>query len=398
MTPILGLLLILLIAFIGTRIFSEKAILKAPLLSGLIVSGIPYILLGVVLGPYFFNFLNPTVLENLQPLLSLALGWVGLLFGIQLRWRNIRRFPRNYLLFTSVQSFVSLLIIFVILLIGGWLLGMANRPMFLIMTITLAALGSNSAMVTIGRIVVERRVHGRLTHLLQFVTSLDGYWAILVGGLAISAHWLLTDLSPIFRWGWLGLAFTLPILIGYLFHKLIQIRFQSEELLLLVLGLVIFTSGLGFYFKISPIFLTMILGITLAQFPRDSEKIMRVVRKAEKPIYLFMLVFAGAMWNYRFWTALVFITIFIVARTAGKYLGGWISAGTIDCRFPIPSRVGGALLSFGGTSLAIAFNYQIFFPGHLADIVMSATILGTLLFDEYAAFATVNLLKRQGEL
>ena len=106
MTPFLGLLIILLITFVGVRFLSRSTIQKTPLFSGLIVSGVPYILMGVMLGPRVFNFLNQSIIESLNPLISMAIGWVGLLFGLQLRWRNIRRFPQNYTLFTFLQSII----------------------------------------------------------------------------------------------------------------------------------------------------------------------------------------------------------------------------------------------------------------------------------------------------
>ncbi|MBN2365131.1 MAG: hypothetical protein EH225_03415, partial [Calditrichaeota bacterium] len=160
MTPFLGLLLILMITFIGVRFFSRTTILKTPLLSGLIVSGVPYILIGVFLGPQVFNFLNINVLNSLQPLISMAIGWVGLLFGLQLRWRNIRRFPLNYMLFTSVQSLITFFFIFILM---GILIYLMSPPLLenhLAGVLILAALGSMTAPLSIGRIIIENRIKG----------------------------------------------------------------------------------------------------------------------------------------------------------------------------------------------------------------------------------------------
>ena len=130
---------------------------------------------------------------------------------------------------------------------------------------------------------------------------------------------------------------------GILFRYLIRLKFQREEILLLVFGLVIFTSGIGFYLQLSPILMTMIVGITIAQFPRESEKVMRIIHIAEKPTYLFMLIYAGALWNYRFWEEIAIIIFFIGARFLGKYLGGWIGSKYIDCGFDIPRNIGKTL-------------------------------------------------------
>lgn len=398
MTPFLGLLLILIIAFVGTRFFGRVIPRKNPFLSGLVVSGIPYILIGVLLGPHFFNFLSNEIISSLESLISLALGWIGLLFGLQLRWHNIRRFPRNYLLFSSLQSLISFLII--LSLMGGVFLFLHTGHFQdrTVAVIILAALGSISAPASIAKIIMQYKAKGRLSHFLQFVSSLDSFWGIVIAGGAMTifhppaVNWFTSS------WHWLLLSLVIGIGLGFLFRFLIKLRFEQEELLLLVLGLVIFTSGIGFYLRLSPIFLTMVVGITLAQFPRESEKVMRVILVAEKPIYLFLLIFAGALWNYRFWEEILLVLAFITIRYLAKYAGGFISARNINCAFHIPQNVGKSLLSFGGVSLAIAFNFQLFYGGVVGDLLMSATILGVFLFDEYTAFATLKILRREGEI
>ena len=197
---------------------------------------------------------------------------------------------------------------------------------------------------------------------------------------------------------WIATTLTIGVAIAFIFRFLIQLQFDHHELLLLVLGLVIFTSGIGFFFNISPIFLNMIVGIVLAQFHRESEKVMRVLGMAEKPIYLFLLVFAGAMWKFHLVSEIAMVGIFILARFLAKLLAGWLTSKTVDCAFPIPFDVGRGLLSFGGVALAIAFNFDLFYGGLMGSAVMSATIFAIFAFDEYAAIAAQKILKREGEI
>jgi len=398
MTPFLGLILILLVVFIGTRFYDRNTVLRKSLFSGIIISGIPYILFGVLLGPRIFNFLSPEIINSLKPLISLALGWVGLLLGIQFRWRNIRRFPVNYFLFTSLQSLISFFIIFLILFGALWYLSPANFTNRLEAAIVLAAIGSITAPLTLARIIIEHKAKGRLTHFLQFISSIDDVWGITIIGIAMAIFHPYKNGIVDGVWQWILLSLVLSISLGFLFRYLLQVRFNQQEIFLLVLGLVIFTSGIGFYLKLSPIFLNMIVGMTLAQFRRESEKVIRVILMAEKPIYLLLLVFAGSLWNYQFLTEILLIIIFIIGRFLGKYAGGWLSAKKIDCAFSVPTDIGKALLSFGGTSLAIAFNFQLFFGGSTGDFLMSATIFGVFLFDEFTAIHAVKILKRQGEI
>ncbi len=398
MTPIFGLLFILLITFLGARFFSRSTIIRTPLFSGFIVSGIPYVLMGVLLGPQFFNFLNTAVISSLKPLISMALGWVGLLFGLQLRWRDLRKFPRNYLLFTSMQSLSTFFILVLGLGVFLWLFAPAFFRNKLEALLVLAALGSITAPLMISRIVIEHKARGRLTHFIQFVSSLDSFWGILISALVIAQFHPLAGSGIIKGWMWFALSIFIGILLGALFNYLLHIRFMAEELFLLVLGLVIFTSGIGFYLKVSPIFLTMVVGITLAQFPRGTEKVMRVLARMEKQTYLFLLIFAGATWNYRFWEEILLIVIFILFRYLGKYLGGRFCLKKLKCDLPLPKDIGKTFLAFGGVSLAIAFNFHLFYGGYIGNFVLSATIIGLFVFDELAAIGTLRILKEAGEV
>ena len=397
MTPIFGLLFILLITFLGARFFSRSTIIRTPLFSGFIVSGIPYVLMGVLLGPQFFNFLNTAVISSLKPLISMALGWVGLLFGLQLRWRDLRKFPRNYLLFTSMQSLSTFFILVLGLGVFLWLFAPAFFRNKLEALLVLAALGSITAPLMISRIVIEHKARGSLTHFIQFVSSLDSFWGILFSGIIMLVfHPAVPGLLN--GTGYFLFSILLGIAIGLLFYFLIHLHFSGKDLLLLVLGLVVFVSGVGFYLNISPIFLTMVVGITLAQFPRGADKVMRVLARMEKQTYLFLLIFAGASWNYRFLEEVLLILAFLLFRYLGKYFSGQLCRKKLPCRLNLPGDIGKALLSFGGVSLAIAFNFHLFYGGHTGNFVLSTTIVGLFVFDELAAVATLRLLRQAGEV
>ncbi len=392
MTPILGFLLLVTIAFVGKVLISPRIRKNQPFLLALSASGIPYILTGVMLGPRGFNVLNDAILEALHPLISLGLGWVGFLFGIQLQWRNIRRFPGNYVLFTSLQSLGSLVIIMGIL--GAGLKWLGVEPWrALEFAVVLAIIGSMTAPMALARLMISHKLRGKLVHLIQFSSSLDAFWGIvLIGGFFIVKQSILPSGITI-PWVWLVIVLGLGISIGLSFVFLMRVRFESEELLLLILGLIIFVSGIGFYLHLSPIFLTMIVGMVVAQFPLPARRLSRVLLFAEKPVYLMMLIFAGAWWNVQAATQVVVIVLFLLARLLGKLGGGWLASRLVAVGFPVPGHVGVPLLAFGGTSLAVAFNYLLFNPNVMGDLVISATIIGIVVFDELAMWGTLRMIK-----
>ena len=89
MHPVLALALVL-VAGIGVTRLSRPALRPLPLLAELAATGAPYLLLGLVLGPAL-GVIDGAGLRLLQPVVALAIGWIGALFGARLEWRMVRR-------------------------------------------------------------------------------------------------------------------------------------------------------------------------------------------------------------------------------------------------------------------------------------------------------------------
>ena len=95
--PALALAL-LLIAGIGITRLSRPALRRPPLLDDLLATGVPFLLLGLLLGPGL-GVIDATGLRLLQPIIALGIGWSGALFGARLEWRMVRRLlPRTWLI------------------------------------------------------------------------------------------------------------------------------------------------------------------------------------------------------------------------------------------------------------------------------------------------------------
>ncbi len=97
MHPALALAL-LLIAGIGITRLSRPAFRRPAFLDDLLATGVPFLLLGLLLGPGL-GVIDATGLRLLQPVMALGIGWSGALFGARLEWRMVRRLlPRTWLI------------------------------------------------------------------------------------------------------------------------------------------------------------------------------------------------------------------------------------------------------------------------------------------------------------
>jgi hypothetical protein len=87
--PVLALALVI-IAGIGATRLSRPSFRHPAVLDDLLATGVPFLLVGVLLGPGL-GVVDAAGLRMLQPLVALAIGWIGALFGAHLEWRMVRR-------------------------------------------------------------------------------------------------------------------------------------------------------------------------------------------------------------------------------------------------------------------------------------------------------------------
>ncbi len=101
MHPVLALALVIL-AGIGVTRLSRPSFRHPKLLDDLVATGVPFLLLGLLLGPGL-GVVDAAGLRMLQPLVALAIGWIGALFGARLEWRMVRRIStRTWLIGTTL--------------------------------------------------------------------------------------------------------------------------------------------------------------------------------------------------------------------------------------------------------------------------------------------------------
>lgn len=92
MHPLVALALVVVAGIGVTRL--TRPTLHHPLLDGILETGVPFVLLGALLGPGL-GLLDASTLGTLEPVIALGIGWVGASFGARLEWRMLRRVSRR---------------------------------------------------------------------------------------------------------------------------------------------------------------------------------------------------------------------------------------------------------------------------------------------------------------
>ncbi len=385
--------LLVLIAFLGSQFLFKRKKLFLPL-SYFFLSGLIYVFLGLSLGKNGLNVLSPGVLEGLNPLISLGLGWVGFIFGFQLEYRYLRRFPQRYIQLSLLQS---LFVICLVVVAFGWLLRFLfpTEPSSLVygMAVVLGLFLSLNSPSLLNFASSEIPQKGNYYHLARFLVSVSGFWGI--GGLALVAsfwHFPFFE-SNIFVKGFVFLLCSTIFagFVAYVFHFLTIKKTSEHDLLVYLLGLVFFASGTAAYFNLPSLYICMVLGITFSNLTRIQEKLYPLILSTEKPFYIIFLILIGALWelNLDYKIALL-VVVLLILRVVGYSFPLPPFGKILRFSFPLPPRFGLCFLSSGGIAVAFIVSLKLIYPFPLIDVFVSVALIATVLSELLSPWALKN--------
>ena len=385
MIAILQLLAILGIGYLGTQYFAERVRARFH-----VVTGVEFVVLGVLVGPYVTNVMTPDVLTQMGPVISLAIGAVGLVIGLEMRFENLLGSRRDAL----ELSFSGVLTTTVLVggLAVGWAWATLTTPDFLVALPACVALGAIAAVSAPEPIeTVHRSMEGQVTlaRTLESSALLDELMAILVFGLVFCVFHVGTagTARPLTATEWAAVSLGFGVVLGVLFFLFLGRESDPDRQLLALIGIILFSSGSAYYLNLSPLFVNMVLGLMLANTSRHAGALRKVMGSIERPVTVVILVLAGASWNLGALSSPVvlgIITISLVIRPLGKLLGGYFSFRYGEPSPHLTPWMGLGTVAHGGLAVAMAVNLRQVYTGVVADGVFSAVLISVLVWEVLA--------------
>lgn len=407
MDPLVSTLVLILLALLGARFsFSTERVPSGPRL--LFRTGTHFLFLGALLGPAGVAFVSADALVQLYPLLGLGLGWVGLLFGLQLDGATLRQFPLRFHLIAMGQAVLAFGVFVGVgfAAVRQWGLTGTEVDAMLLAAGATAAIASPAGVAMVSSNFLVR---GQVRQLLFFVASLDA----VVGLLALQATYAYlhgTDLMAGFQVRgltfWTGTDLALGLVCGVLFLWLMRLRPGREEMVLYLLGISALVGGAALQLQLSPLVAAVVTGAVVANFSRDRERVYRALHQWEKPIYVVLLILAGALFRPTTWWVLPLGAAYFAVRALGKVIGAGVMVRAVALPFPVPRRLGLGLIPQGGISLAMALSLVLTLSGSgmsilgfpAVDLLFGIIVVGVILSELTGPFLTRNVLRRAGEI
>lgn len=382
------------------------------------LSGAEYLLVGVLIGPQVPpRLMTSDSLAKLEPLIALLLGLVG--FVVALHIRDAVRNVRN-----ALAGFFSALL--VMLTVAGVTLFAADRLLapepdaltyrwdllrtsshVLELTLTTShvwmALAVGASACVASPFVIESsakliRARGPVTDLLLSSATISQVLAVVVNGMALATA-RSTEAAHRVGLGvgvWAAAAAGIGIVCGLLFTLFIGREKDATRIFLATAGAVIFASGVGTALGISPLFVNLVAGITVAITSRHAERLREELDRLQHPLFVLVMIFAGALWapvsGWMWGFPLVYLVVRYVARRAWTQ-----SVAAVMSRTRLrAARLGNGLLAQGTMAVAVGVDFSQRFPDY-APAVLTTVLVGTLVSDIWSARALRAVLLDAGE-
>ncbi len=356
------------------------------------VGGAEYVVIGFLLGPQVTGLLGAEQVQDLTPIVSLALGWLGMLLGTYFRLPVMAIIEAAHLrvafaeaLTTFGFALAALLALFHFVAGYAW-------PEAVVQAVTLAAIATLSSPVAVD--AVTRKAVSPIVPVLQLTSRIDALVAVAAFGLIVAIfHQGQVSLSvrPPTSTEWAVINLAVGIASGVLFHLFLGPRGHLDEaqgssrLFVALAGAIVVASGASYYLNLSPIYTNLVLGFILANSGSAHRDVTKLLLATERPVYLALLIFAGAAWSLRSPELLFIAPLFVIVRLSARFLGGWVAGGLVAPPGLRNPRLSRALLAQGGIAVALAVNYTQVRPDLNADVILTATLVSVLLFDIVAS-------------
>lgn len=351
-----------------------------------ILTGIEYILLGVLVGPHVTNVMQPEVVSQLDPIISLSIGSLGLLYGLQFRFRDLFQNGAAVRL-----GFVEVLVTFglvagVFAAVFWWLPGFSKNwneimPAALVLGTTAAV----SAPTAIQAVRKRYNATGDMPDLLQFTVRFDQALGIMLFGLIFCFFHIgqTQGIRTLTVTEWVAVSLGFGIVLGLLFYLFLGREESKSKLLVALLGIVVFASGVAYYLNLSPLFINLVLGIMLANTSKIRRHLIEILRSIEQPIVIVVLVLAGAAWNVAALPALWYVfaglaLLYLLLRTGGKQVGGYVTYATAEEPERFSSRIGAGLIAQGGVAVAMVVNYTQVYQNDFTTLVVTCVLVSVI--------------------
>lgn len=378
---IVSVSIIMAVGFFMTRL---TKLAKLPNVTG-------YIIAGILIGPYCLNLIPSHVIEGLDFISDIALAFIAFSVGEFFKFSSLKKSGFKIIILTFFEAIMASIVVFIVMYFV--------LNLNLAFSIVLAALASATAPASTIMTIRQTKAKGEFVDTLLQVVALDDVVSLIAYSVAISIA--LVSLSGGVASGFSFEIVILPILknlatlvvgaiLGYVLKLLMQIKYGSDNRLIIVLSILLLFCGFSSLLDVSPLLGCMVIGTVYINLTND-EKLFLQVNYFSPPILLLFFVKSGLSFNLSalFSNSSIFGDlplwligiIYFLVRILGKYLGAYLGCLTIKKPKEIRNYLGLALIPQAGVAIGLAALGARTLGGSIGDALQTIILASCVLYE-----------------
>ena len=376
-----------------------------------------YLVAGLLLGPYCIGalgingigFSSLEEVEGLSILTQTALGFIAFSMGNEFRLSQLKSMGTKAIVIGIVQAVVTTILVDIVLIAVHLLF---PQMLSLSSAITLGAIASATAPAATLMVVRQYKADGPLTRLLLLVVAIDDAVGLLLFSVSFGIATALESgavnvlgvvVEPIIEIILsLGLGTVMGLLLNWVetfFHSRSKRMSISVAFVILTVGLSMLKFQIeGIHCGFSLLLVCMMTGTIFCNVCDTSEELMGRVERWTVPLNVLFFVISGAELDLKILinpVTLIIGLVYIIARSAGKYLGAFSSCKAVKCSPAITKNLGITLLPQAGVALGMALTATALSDGAL---VRNVILFSVLVYELVGPALTKRSLLLAGEI
>ncbi len=378
-----------------------------------------FLIAGLAIGPYGLGrlgveglgFVSMEAVEAVSVLSQVALGFIAFSIGNEFRLSELKEFGRQASIIGVAQAVITTAVVDLVLIAVHFLM---PEVLSLPAAITLGAIAAATAPAATLMVVRQYKAKGKLTSLLLPIVALDDAVGLVLFavsfGVAQALHAGALDLVSIIVNPLVEIVGSLLLgaVMGLLLTLLERLFFSNSNRLSLTIAFVFMTIALSamklelgpVHVSFSNLLVCMMLGTVFCNLCPRSPDIMDRADRWTAPLYALFFVLSGAELELSVFSSLAVVGIglmYILARSAGKYLGAMTSASATRCEPNVVKYLGITLLPQAGVALGMSASAMTLGAGD-GRLIRNIILFSVLIYEIFGPSLTRWALTRAGDI
>jgi Kef-type K+ transport system membrane component KefB len=356
-----------------------------------------FVIAGIVLGPSCLKLLTNQDLPFLKIVVEIAVAILAFKIGSEFVVRDMKKLGAPFVIITFAEVAGAVVLVFCAMFF-------LFKQDF-VFSLMMASLAAATAPVATIMVMRQYRSDGPVTRMLLPVSALDGVLGVVLFSVAISIARTFAPGADVGAWQVLARplleiagGLVLGVLLGLALTFLGQKAGDSDELLVITLGMILAATGLAKSLALSPLLANIMMGTVLVNLTQNSNRVFFGLNHFTPPVYLLLFTIAGSSFDLGvLWNAAFLVVGYILARAAGKFAGVWLGSRGIRAEAAVGKYLGATLLPQGGLSIALAVLARHHLPDSSA-VVIAIIIVSGLLYEIIGPIIAKTAIQRAGEI